>query len=582
METFIVGPASFSFDWKVSCNTRGHYLAWFIDGVEQARIRGEVDWATVSASIPEGEHVVRFDYVKGSTAATGEDKGQVRNFSINPVRIETETMQVMLYWTTNYLVSVSTTGFGTADFENGWIADGSNVVVTIAPSIHSYSIALSGDTEGVVLDGTNLTFQVCGAARSIAVSIDEVKPHLVVLSAQGTPTPAVGDHLFDSDAEVTVSVEAPDPAGGVRAVCTGWTGTGSVPASGEGDSVTFVITEDSSIKWNWSTGYWVDFSIVGKGTTTYEAQWVVDGTKLVIPFSVNTPFYSLSLSGDADGAVIGDGNITVPIMAPRSIVLNVTEYTYKAALDDGRLSWISGGATNWIPQVEVSHDGQDAVRSGEVTGDDVSTLSTVVTGPGTLAWWWKLDMSDCAGVDVFVDNVLVTSLDSTSDWVSASADIVNDGEHTVRFEFWNAGTVAAISDCAYLDQVSWTGNVVDHTITTPEPVPYSYFDMNCPTLLAEYGGDYEVAANATAANGRNKVWECYVAGISPTNETAKFTAVIEMADGVPQITWSPNLNTNGIERTYTIWGKTNLTDRMEWECPTNSAHRFFKVTVEMP
>ena len=59
MEASIVGPASFTFDWKVSCNTRGHYLAWFIDGVEQSRIRGEVDWATVSASIAEGEHVVR-------------------------------------------------------------------------------------------------------------------------------------------------------------------------------------------------------------------------------------------------------------------------------------------------------------------------------------------------------------------------------------------------------------------------------------------------------------------------------------------------------------------------------------------
>ena len=23
----------------------------------------------------------------------------------------------------------------------------------------------------------------------------------------------------------------------------------------------------------------------------------------------------------------------------------------------------------------------------------------------------------------------------------------------------------------------------------------------------------------------------------------------------PQVTWSPNLNTNGIERSYTIWGK---------------------------
>ena len=582
MEATLVGPASFSFDWRVSCNTRGHYLAWFIDGVEQARIRGEVDWATVSASIPDGKHVVRFDYVKGSTSAAGEDKGQVRNFSINPVRIETDSMQVLLDWTTNYLVSVSTTGFGIADFEDGWIIDGSNVVVTIAPSIHSYSIALSGDTEGAVLDGTNLTFQVCGAARSIAISIDEVKPHLVIVSAQGASRPAVGDNLFSSDAEVTVSVEVPDPAKGVRAVCTGWTGTGSVPASGEGNSVTFVITEDSSITWNWSTGYWVEFSVVGNGTTSYVAQWVDEGTTLEIPFSVNTPFYSLSLAGDADGAILGDGNITVPVTGPRSIVLNVTEYTYKAALDDGRLAWMSGGAANWIPQVEVSHDGQDSVRSGGVMGDDVSTLTTGVAGSGTLSWWWKLDMTDCAGVDVFVDNVFITSLDTVSDWVASSVNIVGDGDHVVRFEFWNAGTAAAMSDCVYLDQMTWTGGLVDHTITTPEPVPYSYFDMNYPTLLAEHNGDYEAAANATAANGHNKVWECYVAGISPTNDTARFTAKIELKDGVPVVAWEPDLNTNGVVRTYKVYGSETLNNGGEWQYPTNSLHRFFKVKVEMP
>ena len=582
MEAAIVGPASFSFDWKVSCNTRGHYLAWFIDGVEQARIRGEVGWTTVVASIPEGEHVIRFNYVKGSTSASGEDKGQVRNFSINPVRIETDSMQVMWDWTTNYPVSVSMTGFGTANFESGWIADGSNVVVTITPSVHSYSITLSGDTEDAVLDGTNLTFQVSGAARSITVNIEEVKTHLIVVSDQGTPMPAVGDNLFNSDAEVTASVVAPDPAGGVRAVCTGWTGTGSVPATGEGNSVTFVITEDSSITWNWSTGYWVEFSIVGKGTTTYEAQWVAEGTNLDIPFSVNTPFYSLSLSGDADGVVLGDGSITVPVTGPSSIVLNVTEYTYKAALDDGRLTWMSGGSANWIPQVEVSHDGQDAVRSGRVTGDDVSTLTTVVAGAGTLSWWWKLDMSDCAGVDVFVDGVFVESLDTVSDWVLASTDIVGDGEHTVRFEFWNAGTTAAISDCAYLDHVSWTGNVVDHTITTPEPVPYSYFDTSYSELLAEHGGDYEAAAHATAANGYNKVWECYVSGISPVDATAKFMAKIEMRGTTPSITWEPDLNTNGVIRIYKIHGSETLENGGNWQYPTNSLHHFFKVTVEMP
>ena len=430
MEATVVGPLPLSFDWKVSCNTRGHYLAWFIDGVEQARIRGEVDWTTVTATIPEGEHVVRFDYVKGSTAAAGEDKGQVRNFTMG-LRVETDTMQVL---------------------------------------------------------------------------------------------------------------------------------------------------------WDWTTNYWVDCSIVGKGTTTYEAQWVAEGTNLVIPFSVNTPFYSLSLSGDAEGAVLGDGIITVPITAPRSIALNVTEYTYDAALDGGRLSWTSGGAANWIPQGEVSHDGQDAVKSGEVTGDDVSTLSTSVNGPGTLSWWWRLDMTDCAGVDVFVDDAFKASLDYASDWTSAFVDIVGDGEHVVRFEFWNAGTAATMSDCAYLDQVSWTpeGGGADHTTTTPEEVPYSYFDNDYPTLLAEHGGDYEAAALATAANGHNKVWECYVAGISPTNETAKFAAKIEMKDGTPVVTWEPNLNTNGIVRIYKVYGSETLENGGDWQYPTNSLHSFFKVTVEMP
>ena len=43
----------------------------------------------------------------------------------------------------------------------------------------------------------------------------------------------------------------------------------------------------------------------------------------------------------------------------------------------------------------------------------------------------------------------------------------------------------------------------------------------------------------------------------------------------------PNLNTNGEVRVYTVLGKTNLTDAA-WVCPTNAAHRFFKVKVEMP
>ena len=80
----------------------------------------------------------------------------------------------------------------------------------------------------------------------------------------------------------------------------------------------------------------------------------------------------------------------------------------------------------------------------------------------------------------------------------------------------------------------------------------------------------------------NKVWECYVAGIDPTDATAHFEARISFGpDGTPCISWNPDLNENGTktERVYTVEGKTELTD--PWG-PTNTSSRFFHVKVEMP
>ena len=68
---------------------------------------------------------------------------------------------------------------------------------------------------------------------------------------------------------------------------------------------------------------------------------------------------------------------------------------------------------------------------------------------------------------------------------------------------------------------------------------------------------------------------------TPTNTMDFLRAVISFSNDMPQVTWTPNLNTNGEVRVYTVLGKTNLTDST-WQSPTNSAHRFFKVKVEMP
>ena len=42
------------------------------------------------------------------------------------------------------------------------------------------------------------------------------------------------------------------------------------------------------------------------------------------------------------------------------------------------------------------------------------------------------------------------------------------------------------------------------------------------------------------------------------------------------------MNTNGVVRTYKVYVSETLEGGGDWQYPTNSLHRFFKVTVEMP
>ena len=113
-------------------------------------------------------------------------------------------------------------------------------------------------------------------------------------------------------------------------------------------------------------------------------------------------------------------------------------------------------------------------------------------------------------------------------------------------------------------------------------VPLEWLDQSGIDLADGYTNVVVKQNGKVDASGNPMyVWQDYVAGTDPTDMDSRFTAAISVSNDVPYITWSPNLNTNGAVRNYTILGKTNLTDAVEW-APTNSAHRFFKVKVEMP
>lgn len=118
---------------------------------------------------------------------------------------------------------------------------------------------------------------------------------------------------------------------------------------------------------------------------------------------------------------------------------------------------------------------------------------------------------------------------------------------------------------------------------TPESVPHAWLDEYYTDLVSWY--DYEECGYSGAANGVNQVWECYVAGLDPTCATNRFLATIGLDEsGRPAVGWTPKLSDEeAAKRTYTILGKTNLTNA-DWTVVApgkESDYSFFSVSVEM-
>ena len=98
---------------------------------------------------------------------------------------------------------------------------------------------------------------------------------------------------------------------------------------------------------------------------------------------------------------------------------------------------------------------------------------------------------------------------------------------------------------------------------------------------AQHGETFGAFANIVGANGRT-LWANWLAGLDPSNPNDDFTLSIAVTNGVPSLSWTPDL---GTARTYTIWGCRDFPPTGGWsEVPkdklSTTTNRFFKVTLE--
>jgi len=159
-----------------------------------------------------------------------------------------------------------------------------------------------------------------------------------------------------------------------------------------------------------------------------------------------------------------DGSTTPTLVLPLTASINAKAiFTSQLgmALDTPESqAWTTSGNGAWFGQYESSHDGQDAASSPPLGGNANAVLSTVLTGPGTLGFRWRVSSRpNTHYLTLLLDGVAqpgAISGTTMTGWDQVSLAIPA-GSHTVSWRYAKNGTTGQGEDRGWVDRVTYTG-----------------------------------------------------------------------------------------------------------------------------
>ncbi len=143
---------------------------------------------------------------------------------------------------------------------------------------------------------------------------------LAVSSPYSTATPAVGIYTLPHGTRINASVAVPPPyAPGIRRDCGGWTLTGHTPSSGTTSQVSFTLTNDAALAWNWYFSFRLTGLAGANGTVDPTNAWFKEGSTAILT-AYPASYYSFqSWLGDTSGAGFDGARLILPMIAPRTV-----------------------------------------------------------------------------------------------------------------------------------------------------------------------------------------------------------------------------------------------------------------------
>jgi alpha-tubulin suppressor-like RCC1 family protein len=389
---------------------------------------------------------------------------------------------------------------------------------------------------------TNVFAAAAGGYDSLAIA---PACTLLVASSCGSPVPARGTNWVIRGSRQDCSVDAQVGAGTTQYVCAGWIGSGSVPAAGVTNALSFVATNDSSLAWRWTTNYWFSRSAGLHGSVMGDTNgWYALGGSVTVTAVPDAHYHFAGWTGD----VAGDTNaltMTVPIDRPRALTASfaIDQHTltvstpYGTAAPAGPITTNYGASVNCrVSGTEVQGSTQYVCTGAAVVGNSFTqvnptNVTLTLTNDASLTWIWSTNywFGRSAG-----PNGSVTG--ATNGWYALGGSVTVTGVPDAHYHF--AGWTGDVPDgqtnsnplTLALDRArSVTANfAIDwHTLTISTPygtatpavaVTTNYgASVNCRVSSTEVQGStqYVCTGAAVAGNGFTQV--------NPTNVTLTLT-----------------------------------------------------------
>lgn len=548
LKATLSGAGTLSFDYKVSTEAGYDVFRFLADGVVKVQDSGESGWKTATVEVAPGDrHEFLWIYGKDGRNAAGEDCVYLDHVVWTPV----------------------TKGCPPTDFKASDGEQGSYVILRWkgVSGAKAYTIERAETAEG---------------PWSVVVSNCKTFPAY-------DETPALGgvEYLYRiktvyADGE---SDWCQTPDVGYRKAEIASCPDRTVSGAGGADS----ISQAANCIWEATVDCdWLTFDN-DRGTNDF---------KLVYRFNQNNTGATRKCKITIKGALETRHEVERHFEVTQRVPVDNGDIISLAEATDSSLHFNNSFDAAWFGQTRIKHEGKNAMRSAEISGNATSRVEVAFARAGTLSFWWGTCSEDkCDILRFYMRGVEQKKLsgssavDSVKNWDKVTVKIPEGGA-VVAWEYRKDSSKDIGLDAGYVSEIVWTP--ATDNIVPPESWFADYPDLLKRLELA--AGEYEAAAKMQspgsegsggkkAADGSDwLVWMDYVCGTNPLESDSKFQATITMEDGVPKVEWLPKLKPEEERlRNYLIYGKQDLKAE-DWTPVAEgreSEFNFFKVSVEM-